>query len=200
MSTTTRLSIEQYDQMIADGVFERRISRDRVELIDGELRQMSPIGPPHEDVVDLLNEWSFRVLPRGTARIRTQSSIGLPGLISVPEPDVAWVRKARYSRRRPTADDILLIVEVADSSLRYDRGEKADMYAASGIADYWVVDIPGQAVHVYRKPQSGKYASCETFRAGAEISPLEIPTADLRVESLFLPETEDDARSEERSA
>jgi Uma2 family endonuclease len=99
---------------------------------------------------------------------------------------VAWVRWARYSRRRPTADEVLLIIEIADSSLRYDRGEKAEMYASAGIADYWVVDIPNQAVHVYRNPEAGRFASCESVRGAARVSPLRIPTAVLVVESIFV--------------
>lgn len=190
MSTTTRLTIEQFDQMIADGVFEKGPNRDRVELIDGELRQMSPIGPSHEDIVDSLTAWSFSALPVKSARVRIQSSIGLPTLVSVPQPDVAWVHSRRYSRKRPSAEEVLLIIEVADSSLRYDRGEKAEMYAAAGIADYWVVDIPNQAVHVYRHPEAEGFASCETFRGADRISPLMIPDAALVVEMLFLPSDE----------
>jgi Uma2 family endonuclease len=175
--------------MIADGVFEGPIHRERVELIEGEIRRMSPIGPPHEDVVDLVSLWSFESVPRDTVRVRNQASVGLPELESVPQPDVAWVRARRYSRKRPTSSDVLLIIEVADSSLRYDRGPKARLYATAGIADYWVVDINNCAVHVYRQPAGGVYGTCETFRGTDRVRPHCLPDVELVVEALF---TEDD--------
>jgi Uma2 family endonuclease len=198
MSTTTRLTIEQYDQMIADGAFEGPIHRQRVELIEGEIRRMSPIGPPHERAVDFLTRWSCKGFPEERGWVRIQSSIGLPGLESVPEPDVAWVRMGNYSRRRPTADDVLLIIEVADSSLRFDRVEKAQKYAASGITDYWVVDIPAQAVHVYRLPQAHGFGSCTTYRGADRLVPLHVPTAELVVEALFPPDERKEGTEVER--
>jgi len=188
MSTTTRLTIDQFDQMIAEGVFEKGPNRERIELIDGELREMSPIGPVHDDIVQRLTRWSCQILTEHLEQVRIQMSIDLPDFESVLEPDVAWVRNRDYFRKRPSVGDALLVIEVADSSLRYDRGEKADLYAAAGIADYWVVDIPNQAVHVYRDPQSGKFVDCQTFRRGYQVSPLHVPTAQLVAGSLFQPD------------
>lgn len=185
MSTTTRLTIEQFDQMIADGAFEKGPKRERIELIEGELREMSPIGPVHDDIVRRLTRWSCRVLNERDGEVGIQMSIDLPDFESVLQPDVAWVRKRDYSRRRPAAADALLIIEVADSSLHYDRGEKAAKYAASGIADYWVVDVPNQAIHVHRLPQAGGFASFQTFRGAEHVSPLAVPTAELVAQSLF---------------
>ena len=133
MSTIARLSLGEYDRMVAAGVFDRQ-RRRRLEFIRGEIREMTPIGSRHEVVVDRLTEWSFRSLPEGRAWVRVQNSIGLPDLDSAPEPDIAWVARRDYSRGRPAAADVLLIVEVAESSLEYDSGEKADLYAGAGIA------------------------------------------------------------------
>lgn len=187
MSTTTRLTIEQFDQMIADGAFDNPLRRERIELVDGELRQMSPIGPVHDDIVRRLTRWSCQVLNEREGEVGIQMSIDLPDFESVLEPDVAWVRNRDYSRKRPSAADALLVIEVADSSLRYDRGEKAAKYAASGIADYWVVDVPSRVIHVYRHPQPGGFASCQTLRGDERVSPLAAPTAELVVDSLFPP-------------
>jgi Uma2 family endonuclease len=135
VSTIARLSLAEYDRMIACGLFDGK-NRRRIELIHGELREMNLIGPTHEEVVDRLNRWSIKHLPEDRVRVRVQNSIGLPALQSAPEPDIAWVVERDYSRGRPTAADVLLGIEVAESSLKNDIGEKADLYAAAGIADY----------------------------------------------------------------
>src|SRR3954463_6286017 len=154
VSTTTRITLDQYDEMIRRGDFLPR-EEHHVELIHGEISPMSPINPPHDDTVDELNEWSFESLPRGAARVRIQGSFGIPLLDSAPEPDVAWLRRKDYSTERPLPEDVLLVIEVADSSLARDRGLKAGLYAAAGIADYWIVDIAGRAIEVRRDPQGG---------------------------------------------
>jgi Uma2 family endonuclease len=193
MSTIARLTIDQYDRMIAGGVFETGPRRQRIELIAGELREMSPIGPRHEDAVDVLMRWSVKKVPEDRVRVRIQSSIDIPEHDCAPEPDIAWVKERRYSDRRPSVADALLIIEVADSSLEYDRGEKAALYAAAGIADYWVVDIRGECLHVHRQPQSGQYTSRQTFRGLDEVSPLSFPQIVLRVGTVFRLDASGDA-------
>ena len=185
MSATTRISIADFDRMIAEGCFAPNPKRQRIELIDGELRQMSPIGPAHEDVVDILAEWSLTHLPAETVRVRNQHSIGIPELESVPEPDIACVVKRSYAARRPQASDVFLIIEVSESSLGYDRGEKANLFAAAGIADYWVVNILDRCVEVFREPESSSYRSHEVFTAPSEIRPLAFPQVALPLAILF---------------
>lgn len=185
MSTSVRLTVEQFDQLIDNGVFANHRKRERVELIDGKLRAMAPIGPRHENIVDLLNRWSFRNVPEQAVRVRIQHSIGLKALDSVPEPDIVWVRERDYSAGRPQPADVLLVIEVADSSLKYDRGEKCDLYAAAGIAEYWVIDVPDRAVHVYRQPEVGRYTECTAFHGSDSMSPLSFPHCRLNVASLF---------------
>ena len=180
MSTVAHFTVADYDRMIASGMFDGPQKR-RVELIRGEVRELTPIGARHEDIVDRLNLWSIRNLPEAEVRVRVQNSVGLPELDSVPEPDVAWVVQRDYSRRRPTADDVLLIVEVAESSLDYDTGEKAELYAAAGIKDYWVVDVAAQVVEVRRELEGRRYRSLTAYRDGDPIRPLARP------ELAFLP-------------
>ena len=139
MSTIAHLTLSEYDRMIAAGEFVPR-ERNRLELIRGELRNMTPIGAEHEVIVDFLTEWSFSNLPKGRAWVRVQNSIGLPILDSAPEPDLAWVARRDYSRGRPVQEDVLLVIEVSESTLRFDLGEKADLYAEAGIEDYWVMN------------------------------------------------------------
>ena len=179
MSTSAQLSLAQYDRMIAGGVFEPRDGR-RLEFIHGEIREMTPIGSEHEVAVDWLTEWSFRSLPVDSVWVRVQNSIGLPELDSAPEPDIAWVARRDYSQGRPEADDVLLVIEVADSSLDYDRGTKADLYSSAGIADYWVVNIPERTVEVRRDPGPTHYRSLQTYRGDEELCPLAAPSAVLR--------------------
>ncbi len=165
--------------MIAAGVFDERDGR-HLELIHGEIREMTPPGPEHEEILELLTEWSYSILPSGAVRIRIQDSIGLPPLESAPEPDVVWAVRKSYRRVRPSAKRILLIIEVSDSSLNYDRHEKADLYAAAGIADYWIVNIPEQNVEVRRQPTDAKYRLLEVFSGGQEVRPLAFPQIALR--------------------
>src|SRR5690242_2164294 len=170
--------------MIRRGDFEPG-EEHHVELIHGEISLMSPIGPPHNNVVDELNEWSFESLPRGAARVRVQGPFGIPMLDSAPEPDVAWLRRKDYSAERPLPEDVLLIIEVADSSLARDRGVKADLYAASGISDYWIVNIPGRSIEIRRDPRDGSYRSLVVLKAGEEARPLAFPEVALPVARLF---------------
>ena len=185
MSTVARLTLSQYDRMIKAGVFECEAAT-HVEFIRGEIRQMAPIGPEHEEVVDRLTKWSFAVLPAQGIRVRVQNSIGLPPLESAPEPDVVWVIERDYSQGRPTAEDILLVIEVAESSLAYDRGEKAALYAEAGIRDYWVVNLLEQSIEVRRDPRAGHYCSLKTYAGNNEICPLAMPQASLSPLSLGL--------------
>jgi Uma2 family endonuclease len=168
--------------MIDVGVFDKG-KATRIELIRGELRKMTPIGPDHEDAVDFLNEWSMASKPR-EVRVRIQNSVGFPELKSAPQPDIAWVNRT-FSARRPQAAEVFLIIEVAQTSLAGDRGEKARLYARAGIRDYWVVNIPERCVEVFRDPLRGRYKSLQTYATGDEVRPLAFPEVTLSVSSLF---------------
>jgi Uma2 family endonuclease len=174
VSIIARLTLDEYDRMIAAGAFDAK-RRRRIELIRGELREMTPIGALHEVVVDRLTEWSFENLPKGKVWVRVQNSIGLAELESAPEPDLTWVARRDFSQCRPVGADILLVIEVAGSSLAYDCGEKAELYAAAGIRDYWVVALEDRVVEVRRDPLNGRYRSLETYSADQELRPLLIP-------------------------
>ena len=183
MSTDARITIADYDRMIEAGEFD--LDPRRLELMHGEIREMTPIGPLHEDAVDYLSRWSISSTPADEIRIRIQNSIGIPEFDSAPEPDIVWVRERSYRTGRPTPDNVLLIIEVANSSLRYDLGKKAELYAGGGIADYWVVDLKNLSVAVHRDPEHGEFKSITRTQAGESISPLRYPHAELETPRLF---------------
>jgi Uma2 family endonuclease len=182
MSTVARFTLEEYDRLVESGAFARR----RLELIRGEIREMSPIGPEHEDVVDQLTDWSTGERVKKKARLRVQNSIGLPGLDAAPQPDIVWVEPGRYRRGRPTASDVLLVIEVADSSsLDCDRGDKRELCAAAGIRDYWIVNLIDRSIEVYREPEGSRYRSVQVFRGNEEVRPLAVPEVSLRTSMLW---------------
>lgn len=184
MSISTRITLAEYERMISAGAFEGGLIRPRIELIDGELREMSPINEPHAGAVTTLTEWSIENRPKDLVLVRVQCPIAIPDRESAPEPDIAWVARKDY-RSYPNPGDILLIIEVADSSLPYDCGEKADLYASAGIADYWVVNIADRSTEVFRQPQNGHYVAHEVFKAQDAIHPLAFPDVTLTVAILF---------------
>jgi Uma2 family endonuclease len=150
-----RLTVDEYYRMAEVGVLPPDA---RVELIDGAIIDMAPIGSRHGAAVDFLSERFFRALD-GAAFVRTQGSVRLSAR-SEPQPDLAILRKRadRYADSHPTAADILLIVEVSDSTFEYDRNVKAELYARHGIQELWIVDVNDVLVHVLRNPRAGEYA------------------------------------------
>lgn len=184
MSSPAHLSLADYDRMLGAGVFDRG-GRQRLEFVRGEIREMTPIGPAHEEIVERLTEWSYGHLPRDRGRVRVQDSIGLPALESAPEPDIAWVARRNYSRSRPSPQDVLLVIEVAESSLAYDTGEKADLYAVAGIGDYWVVDLAAHHIEVRRDPHDGHYRSLTIYTGQSPIHPLHFPRIALHPGTLW---------------
>jgi Uma2 family endonuclease len=154
-------------------------------LIHGELRTKSPKTPQHAYAVDRLTVWSFDASPRENVRVRTQNPLTFVNFDSEPEPDIVWAKPRRYAEQHPTENDVLLLIEVAESSLTFDRGEKADLYAAVGILDYWIVNLVDRAVEVCRDPHDGRYRSVQTFGTGSIVKPIAIPEALLSVDALF---------------
>ena len=184
MGTIARLTVAEYDRMLRAGVFDQG---RRVELIEGEIREMTPIGPEHETAVDQLARWSFHNADDDSILIRIQQSLDLRPAESVPQPDVAWVRNGNYFDARPTAADVLLLVEVASTSLACDLGEKADLYAAAGICDYWVVDCENRRIVVHREPRPSGYGNVKSFSGAETIAPLSRPEASFMPSLAFRP-------------
>jgi Uma2 family endonuclease len=144
-----RIDVERFHRMIEAGCFG---DSDRVELIDGEMRDMSPIGPPHGGTTDIL---TMILAPKldGNAILRVQGALVLDdGTELYPDLSVLELRDDFYRQANPTGDDALLVIEVADSSLPMDQGIKLAKYASVGIRRYWVVDLRHRTLHDYRDP------------------------------------------------
>ncbi|HEV2971360.1 MAG TPA: Uma2 family endonuclease [Pirellulales bacterium] len=184
MSAIAKLSLKEYERIVATGVFDGK-NRRRLELIRGELREMNPIGPDHCTIVDRLAEWSFDSAPRAKVRVRVQNPLAFETVDSEPEPDIVWAKRKDYAAGHPIADDVLLLIEVAVSSLDNDRGEKSEVYADVGIQEYWIVNVVERTIEVRRDPEGGHYRSVRSFRAGETVQPLAAPNARLSVDSLF---------------
>jgi Uma2 family endonuclease len=184
MSTVATFSLEQYDRMVDAGAFDGLLQQ-HVELIRGEIREMSPVSSPHVQIVTKLTYWSVDVTPRKKILVHGQSLLRISQANSEPEPDVLWVVKKAYGRKHPEPQDVLLLIEVAETSLREDRGVKRDLYAEAMIPDYWIVNIPNQTIEVYREPNGGAYQWSHIFGLGESVSPLALPEAKLEVASLF---------------
>ncbi len=150
MITTLHLTLAEYDHMVKLGAFDR-IAR-KIELIRGELTEMNPSGPIHDDLITYLNNWSARHCDPSKTQITSQTGLDLPDLESRPEPDLMWIRAARYRNGHPKAEDVQLVMEVSFSSLSYDLHTKRRLYAEAGLQEYWIVDAQASCVHVHREP------------------------------------------------
>jgi len=157
----------------------------RVELIEGEVLEMAPIGESHFGHVNRFNR-VFSGAFADRAVVHVQNPIRL-GLRSEPQPDVVllWPRDDDYMGKFPTPDDVLLVVEIAESSLAYDRETKAPLYARAGIVEYWIVNLIDSENVIHRDPRRGRYRSVQTLQRGDSIAPLGFPSVSLAVAELL---------------
>ncbi len=178
------VSAEEYLRMGEAGVFAPDA---RLELIEGEIVEMAPIGSPHAGLVKVLNRLFSRA--GGDLAIVSVQDPLIVGERSVPQPDLALLkpRADSYSTSHPTAADVLLVVEVADSTLPFDLGTKIPMYARGGIAEVWVVDVQEQerAVRVFRDPSASGYRTSFTVSGGESVTALALPAAVVALPALF---------------
>jgi Uma2 family endonuclease len=150
----------------------------RVELIDGEVVDMPPIGSRHAAAVSVLAKRLIRAVG-DSAEVRIQAPVRLRPT-SEPEPDIAVLkpRADSYKNAHPEAADVLLLIEVSEATLRFDMTAKATLYARHGIQEYWVVDLIGTQLHRYRRSQGGQYADREERRTGV----VRVPGVDTAVD------------------
>ena len=178
----TGLTAAEFDRMVAEGSFDC-LGPKKVELLDGEICIMNPAGPIHDDFTDYLTEWSYANGAPDHHRVRVQCGIACDD--NRPEPDVAWLKPGRYGKVRPQASDILLLIEIADSSLAADLKRKRRIYATGGITEYWIMDIPQRQVHVMNRPAGEDYQDYQIIQPPQPLAPTIRPEANLDLQDLF---------------
>ena len=164
-----RFTVSEYDRMIDLGILKEDT---RVELIRGEIVAKMPIGDAHIACVDRLTRLFVRAVGEDVT-VSIQNPVRLAD--SEPEPDVVLKRTPHGAHGKPGPEDILLVIEVAETSLEDDRETKGPLYAENGIAEYWIVNLTDRCLEVHRNPQpGGTYADVRTLRTGdwAEVSAL----------------------------
>lgn len=148
-------TVAEYDQMVETGILR---DDDRVELIEGEIVAMSPIGSRHAACVRRLTKVLSRLLADKT-EVSVQCPVAIPDW-SEPNPDVALLvpRDDDYADAHPVPRQVQVLIEVSDSSLAYDKQVKEPLYAKAGIREYWIVDLKAKRIVVYKRPRSGRYS------------------------------------------
>jgi Uma2 family endonuclease len=179
---TAKWTIEDYHRMVGAGILDNR----HVELLNGEIVEMPPEGTPHavysQEGADYL-----RATLGHRAKIREAKPITLPNSNSEPEPDIAVVAPHPievYLQHHPYPEDIFWLIEYSNSSLTKDLEEKSKVYAAAGIAEYWVLNLQKMKLVVFRSPINGEYKSQETLERGS-ITPLAFPDVAISMARLF---------------
>lgn len=176
------LTVAEYHRMGEVGILTED---DRVELIEGQLIAMSPIGSEHSGTVNALNYRLIEALGRRGV-VAVQNPVRLDDL-SEPQPDftVLKPRDDFYRRATPVPDDVLLIIEVADSSLAYDRNVKRSLYARHGIPEFWIVNLNAGEVEVCRSPEGEAYTSIARVGRDGVLEPRLLPGAVIPVAALL---------------
>ena len=179
-----RFTVDEYHRMAETGILTER---DRVQLIDGEIIQMIAMGARHAAAVRRLGALLTTAFG-GRALVGVQLPIQLDQF-SEPEPDISVVRPRPdfYATEHPGPEQILLLIEIAESSLGYDRDVKLPIYAADRIAEVWIVDLEGGVLRVYRDPTETGYATSLTLRDGASVSPLAFPDTRFPINEIVPP-------------
>jgi Uma2 family endonuclease len=177
-----KINVTEYYRMAEAGIIAWK---DRIELIEGEIVVMSPAGSPHAGTINTLT----RLLVTGlgsTAVVSVQNPLRLDDY-NEPEPDFAVLRARDddYRGATPGAADVLLVIEVADSSLRYDRSVKATLYARYGIPEFWIVDVNAGKIEVYRDPVGDRYMSVSEVDQGGLVVATEFPGVSIPAAALF---------------
>ena len=180
--TRRPITVDEYHRMGDAGILTED---DRVELIEGELVAMAPIGSDHSGTVNALNHLLVMAV-HGRAVVAVQNPVILDDR-SEPQPDFAVLRYRddHYRRATPRAEDVVLIVEIANSSLNYDRAVKRPLYARRGIPEYWIVNVSGHEVEVCRTPVGDRYDTITRAVRGDVLEPALLPGVTISVDALL---------------
>ena len=181
LQTEHRFSVKDYYRMAETGVLRPDA---RVELIDGRIIDMSPIGPFHGDVTDYLNE-VFTAASNGRWRTRVQNSLRLDDQ-SEPQPDLVLAKPISYRKRHPRPEEVYLLIEISDTSLATDQEDKLPAYGRAGVPEAWIVNLNELIVEVYREPHFTGYGAKTVLRAGDKATPQAFPDVAVDVAELLM--------------
>ncbi len=175
-----KFTVEQYYQMAETGILA---PDERVELLEGEIIEMAPIGPRHLICVNKLTRYLNSQLDE-SIMVNTQNPIRLTNF-SEPEPDVSLIKDAAQLTEVPTSEATLLAIEVSDSTLDRDRSIKQRIYANAKIPEYWIINLPEDVVEVYRTPMGDVYQDVTVVARDESISPLLLPNLVLSADKIL---------------
>lgn len=185
--TKHRFTVDQYYKMGEVGILGLE---QRTELIEGEVIEMSPIGTKHaaclSKLADLLRDRTKNLTSGNIALVRQQNPIRLSDR-SEPQPDIAIVcdRQDYYLENHPTPSEIFLLIEVADSTIKYDREVKTILYAKAGIPELWIANLEARVFEVYRQPTETGYQQVQIYEKGEIINLLMLPDVAIAVDDIF---------------
>lgn len=155
-----RFTREEVERLTESGVF----AGQRFELIDGDLIDKMGQKPAHASSIRRLLNWLSRLLDGELISVQLPMGVtGKDGELSLPEPDIAILRAAVVENRHPRADEVVLVIEVSDTTATFDRTRKARLYAHSGVPEYWVLDLSHRVLLVHREPGSGEYRDIQMY-------------------------------------
>ena len=186
-----RFTLDEYHRLIEIGFFDED---ERVELLEGILVYMSPNYPPHIRTVIRLQRVFAAFFAREDVEVRMQGPVSIPEMMTEPEPDLVISREsgADLDERHPYPADILVLMEVSDSSLSYDRTRKRAIYAQAGITEFWIWNLVDSSLEVYRDPHTSSardalYQTKLTYRRGDSVAPLAFPDFEVAVDDVLPP-------------
>lgn len=179
---TYRFTVDEFHRMGEAGILHED---DRVELLDGRIVQMTPIGPDHGSCVNRLTAL-FAPLAGAKATLSVQNPVVLT-TYDQPQPDFAVLRYRAdgYKNAHPRGDDVMLVIEVGDTSADSDRQNKIPRYARAGIPEAWLVNVRADGIEVYRNPADGRYTDVTTASRGATLTPVALPGVELSVDEIL---------------
>lgn len=177
-----KLNLDEFHRMVEAGVFT---PEQRIELLEGELFDMAPIGPAHSGTTNYLTQALYQVV--GTQAVVSVQNPIMLGDDSEPQPDLALLRPRGdfYKNSHPGADDILLLVEIADTSVSTDRDYKIPLYARHGIPEVWLLDVKHRQLEIHRKPEQGRYQQVYTAKTDESICLSQLPGIELNLQQLW---------------
>lgn len=177
-----RFTADDYHRMVKAGILSED---DRVELIDGEVVAMTPIGSRHNACVNRANR-AMVTAAGESAIVQVQGSVRLD-LFHEPQPDIVLLRPRTdfYASQLPGPTDLLLVVEIADSSIEYDRDVKMRIYARQGIREYWLADLTENLLSCYSEPRDDAYRSMQQYGRGRSVAPESLPMCVIAVDVLL---------------